>query len=115
MALCEGYLDPAVYSKGRQVTLAGRVLGTRTDMVGEIMYVYPHTRLPGGLSLAAYARYAYVVSLRVTGGHGTVHTGGSLIPSLASDRLWQPIRTLGGNYAVSLADRAREPTGLRGL
>src|SRR6187431_3839940 len=25
MALCEGYLDPAVYSKGRQTTLAGRV------------------------------------------------------------------------------------------
>ena len=41
MALCEGYLDPAVYSKGRQVTLAGRVLGTRTDTVGEVMYVYP--------------------------------------------------------------------------
>ena len=41
MALCEGYLDPAVYSKGRQVTLSGRFLGTRTDMVGEITYVYP--------------------------------------------------------------------------
>ena len=41
MALCEGYLDPAIYSKGRQVTLAGRVLGTRTDTVGEITYVYP--------------------------------------------------------------------------
>ena len=41
MALCEGYLDPAVYSKGRQATLAGRVLGTRTDTVGEITYVYP--------------------------------------------------------------------------
>jgi len=36
MALCEGYLDPVVYSKGRQVTLAGRVLGARTDTVGEI-------------------------------------------------------------------------------
>jgi outer membrane lipoprotein len=36
MALCEEYLDPAVYSKGRQVTLAGRVLGARTDTVGEI-------------------------------------------------------------------------------
>ena len=34
-------LDLTVYSKGRQVTLAGRVLGTRTDTVGEIMYVYP--------------------------------------------------------------------------
>ena len=41
MALCERYLDPAVYSKGRQVPLAGRVLGTRTDTVGEIPYVYP--------------------------------------------------------------------------
>ena len=41
MALCEGYLDPAVYSQGRQVTLAGRVLGTHTDTVGEITYVYP--------------------------------------------------------------------------
>jgi outer membrane lipoprotein len=41
MALCEGYLDPAVYSEGRQVTLAGRVLGTRTGTVGEITYVYP--------------------------------------------------------------------------
>jgi outer membrane lipoprotein len=41
MALCEGYLDLAVYSKGRQVTLVGRVLGTRTDTLGEITYVYP--------------------------------------------------------------------------
>jgi outer membrane lipoprotein len=41
MALCEEYLDPAVYSKERQVTLAGRVLGTRTDTIGEMAYVYP--------------------------------------------------------------------------
>ena len=41
MELCERYLDPAVYSKGRQVTLAGRVMGTRTDTIGEITYVYP--------------------------------------------------------------------------
>ena len=41
IALCEGYLDPAVYSKGHQVTLAGHVLGVRTDTVGEITYVYP--------------------------------------------------------------------------
>lgn len=41
MALCEGYLDPAIYSKGRQITLAGRVLGSRMDTVGEITYVYP--------------------------------------------------------------------------
>ena len=41
MALCNGYLDPAIYSKGRQITLAGRVLGSRTDTIGEITYVYP--------------------------------------------------------------------------
>jgi outer membrane lipoprotein len=41
MALCEGDLDPAVYSKGRQGTRAGRVLGTGTDTVGEMAYVYP--------------------------------------------------------------------------
>jgi len=40
MTLCKGYLDPAVYSKGRQVTLAGRVLGMRTDTIGEITYGY---------------------------------------------------------------------------
>jgi hypothetical protein len=40
MALCDGHLDPAVYSKGRQVTLAELVLGTRTDTVGEITYGY---------------------------------------------------------------------------
>jgi outer membrane lipoprotein len=41
MALCGGYLDPAIYSKGRHITLAGRVLGTRSDTIGEITYVYP--------------------------------------------------------------------------
>jgi outer membrane lipoprotein len=41
MALCEGYLEPAIYSKGRQITLAGRVEGSRTDTVGEVTYVYP--------------------------------------------------------------------------
>lgn len=41
MALCEGYLDPAIYSKDRQITLAGRVLGTRSDTLGAITYVYP--------------------------------------------------------------------------
>jgi outer membrane lipoprotein len=41
MALCEGDLDPAVYSKGRQGTRAERVLGTGTDTVGEMAYVYP--------------------------------------------------------------------------
>ena len=41
MALCRDYLDPAVYAKGRRVTVAGRVLGSFTGKVGEVDYVYP--------------------------------------------------------------------------
>jgi outer membrane lipoprotein len=41
MALCQNYLDPAVYAKGRRVTVAGRVLGSYTGKVGEVDYVYP--------------------------------------------------------------------------
>jgi len=42
MALCDGYLEPAIYRKGRQITLAGRVLGSRTDTIGEVTYTYPY-------------------------------------------------------------------------
>ena len=41
MALCQNYLDPAVYAKGRRVTVAGRVLGSFRGKVGEVEYVYP--------------------------------------------------------------------------
>jgi len=41
MALCERYLDPAVYAQGREVTVAGRVLGTRPGHVGALDYTYP--------------------------------------------------------------------------
>jgi outer membrane lipoprotein len=41
MVLCEKYLDTAVYTKGREVTVAGRVLGARTGQIGEIEYTYP--------------------------------------------------------------------------
>lgn len=41
MALCEDYLDPAVYASGRRITVAGRVLGSHTGKVGEVDYVYP--------------------------------------------------------------------------
>jgi outer membrane lipoprotein len=40
-ALCEQYLDPAVYAQGRNITVAGQVLGTRSGQVGEIDYTYP--------------------------------------------------------------------------
>jgi outer membrane lipoprotein len=36
-----GFLDPASYAAGRQVTVVGKVSGTRTGRVGEADYVYP--------------------------------------------------------------------------
>jgi outer membrane lipoprotein len=41
MALCDDYLDPAIYAKGRRVTVAGSVLGSYTGKVGEVDYRYP--------------------------------------------------------------------------
>jgi outer membrane lipoprotein len=41
MALYEGYLDPAIYSQGREVTVAGEVKGKRVLPLGEIEYAYP--------------------------------------------------------------------------
>lgn len=37
----EGYLDTAIYSMGREVTVAGEVLGKRLRPLGEIQYQYP--------------------------------------------------------------------------
>ncbi|MBI5446300.1 MAG: Slp family lipoprotein [Deltaproteobacteria bacterium] len=34
------YLDPVVYQKGRKVTVAGSVVGTETEKVGEAPYTY---------------------------------------------------------------------------
>ena len=36
-----GYLEPASYAAGRQVTVVGTVSGTRSGRVGEANYVYP--------------------------------------------------------------------------
>jgi len=39
--LTSGFLDPAIYSPGRQVTVAGKVLGKEVYPMGEIEYTYP--------------------------------------------------------------------------
>lgn len=39
--LYEGYLDTAVYSQGREVTVAGEVIGKTIQPLGEIQYHYP--------------------------------------------------------------------------
>ena len=41
LALSDGYLDSAVYSKDRKVTLAGLVKGRRVQLLDEIEYAYP--------------------------------------------------------------------------
>ncbi len=37
----DGFLDPAVYAKGRQVTVSGTVEGGKTRPIGEFSYHYP--------------------------------------------------------------------------
>lgn len=41
LALHDGYLDPAIYAEGRDVTVAGPVIGRREQPLGEITYSYP--------------------------------------------------------------------------
>jgi outer membrane lipoprotein len=36
-----GFLDPAIYRKGRQITVVGVVLGKEVQPLGEIEYAYP--------------------------------------------------------------------------
>lgn len=69
LALNEGYLDPSVYTKGREVTIAGRIEGKRVQAFGKIEYTYPfisikeiylwpiHEYYPYPYSYYAYDRY----------------------------------------------------------
>lgn len=41
LILYEGYLDSAIYSQGKEVTVAGEVIGKRVLPLGEIQYTYP--------------------------------------------------------------------------
>jgi len=41
LAKKEGFLDPAVYSRGREVTVAGTVEGVEVSPIGEYDYTYP--------------------------------------------------------------------------
>jgi outer membrane lipoprotein len=36
-----GFLDPAIYSQGRKITVAGKVVGKEKRPLGEIEYAYP--------------------------------------------------------------------------
>ena len=41
MILHEGFLDPAIYSPGREITVVGEVIGKRSKAMDEIEYIYP--------------------------------------------------------------------------
>jgi outer membrane lipoprotein len=41
LALYDGYLDTAIYSRGRDVAVAGEITGKRILPLGEIDYIYP--------------------------------------------------------------------------
>lgn len=41
IARCDQYLDPAIYDQGRQITVAGTILGSYAGQVGEADYLYP--------------------------------------------------------------------------
>jgi len=41
LALYGGYLDVAIYTTGREVTVAGRIEGLKEKSLGEIEYTYP--------------------------------------------------------------------------
>ncbi|MEW5725363.1 MAG: Slp family lipoprotein, partial [Thermodesulfobacteriota bacterium] len=35
------FLDAAIFEPGRRITVAGRVVGSRSGLVGEVQYQYP--------------------------------------------------------------------------
>ncbi|MCF6159552.1 MAG: hypothetical protein E3K32_13505 [wastewater metagenome] len=41
LALVDHYLDPFIYRQGREITIGGRIEGTRALPLGETQYVYP--------------------------------------------------------------------------
>lgn len=41
LALYEGFLDTAIFAKGREITVAGKIRGKRVRPLGEVEYAYP--------------------------------------------------------------------------
>jgi len=44
LVFADRFLDPVVYSEGRRITVAGTVLGSHSEKIGEVDYVYPLLR-----------------------------------------------------------------------
>lgn len=41
LAIFRGFLDPTIFKKGRHLTVAGRLAGSRTKLLGKMEYIYP--------------------------------------------------------------------------
>jgi outer membrane lipoprotein len=41
LAKVAGFLDPAIYAQGREVTVRGQVTGVHEDKIGDFHYLYP--------------------------------------------------------------------------
>jgi outer membrane lipoprotein len=65
----QGFLDPAIYSQGRQITVAGRVVGKEQHPLGEIEYTYPVIEKEGlylwpvGRPASAVSRWQFSVGV----------------------------------------------------
>lgn len=74
IARFDGFLDPAVYAPGSQITVAGTVAGTVTGKIGEFDYTFPvlsatdHRHWRDGVRDRRYSRHHY------PGGYG-LHYG----------------------------------------
>jgi outer membrane lipoprotein len=44
LVFADRFLDPVVYSEGRKITIAGKVVGGHVEKIGEVDYVYPLLR-----------------------------------------------------------------------
>jgi outer membrane lipoprotein len=56
LALAEKYLDPYLFRRGRKVTVAGKILGSKTRPLGETDYRYP---LLSGEQVYLWEEYYY--------------------------------------------------------
>lgn len=63
------YLDPAIFSEDRLITVVGRVVGTRMGKIGEIEYTYPLLTARGAhLWKEPYGPPAFIFGIGI-GGH----------------------------------------------
>ncbi len=75
MAVSREFLDPAIYSPGRLITIVGQVLGDSVKPLGPIVYRYPLLQIETGnlWPAPAYSAYDYGPQVHVGIGLGFSH------------------------------------------